>query len=214
MTFGYYQVPTPQDSMGHYFYNGSSLGERSMLGAASLVFHELVPGHHFQMALQRESGTLPAFRKQAAYTAFIEGWGEYAAAVAGELGMYSDPYDRYGRLTMDMFFACRLVVDTGMNALGWSRERAIAFMKEHTLQSDRQIDTETLRYSADIPGQALAYKMGSRELLRMREDARRRLGVRFDIRRWHAFVLEGGAMPFTVLRQRVEAWIAAGGQAN
>lgn len=212
MTFGYYQVPTPSDSMGHYLYNGSNLGERSMIGAASLVFHELVPGHHFQLNLQRESTTLPAFRRQAGYTAFVEGWGEYAAAVAGELGMYSDPYDRYGRLTMDMFFACRLVVDTGMNALGWTRERAMAFMKEHTLHSDRQIDTETLRYAADMPGQALAYKMGSRELLRLREDARKRLGDRFDIKRWHAFVLGGGPMPFTILRQRVETWIAGGGR--
>lgn len=125
--------------------------------------------------------------------------------------MYSDPYDRYGRLAMDIFLSCRLVVDTGMNALGWSRERAIAYLKEFTLQSDLQIDTETLRYSVDLPGQALAYKMGSRELLRLREDARKRLGSRFDIKRWHAFVLEGGSMPMTLLRQRMDAWIAAGG---
>ncbi len=210
MTFGYYQVPTPQDSMGHYMYNGSNLPERSMLGAASLVFHELVPGHHFQMATQRESKTLTWFRRQSAHTAFTEGWGEYAASLAGELGLYSDPYDRYGRLAMDMFLSCRLVVDTGMNALGWSRERAIAYLREHTLQSDLQIDTETLRYSVDLPGQALAYKMGSRELLRLREDARKRLGARFDIKRWHAFILEGGSMPLNLLRQRQDAWIAAG----
>lgn len=211
MTFGYYQVPTPTDSMGHYMYNGSNLPERSMLGAASLVFHELVPGHHFQIATQRESTTLPYFRQRTTHTVFTEGWGEYAASLAGELGMYSDPYDRYGRLAMDIFLSCRLVVDTGMNALGWSRERAIAYLKEFTLQSDLQIDTETLRYSVDLPGQALAYKMGSRELLRLREDARKRLGTRFDIKRWHAFVLEGGSMPMTLLRQRMDAWIAAGG---
>lgn len=211
MTFGYYQVPTPTDSMGHYMYNGSNLPERSMLGAASLVFHELVPGHHFQIATQRESTTLPYFRQRTTHTVFTEGWGEYAASLAGELGMYSDPYDRYGRLAMDIFLSCRLVVDTGMNALGWSRERAIAYLKEFTLQSDLQIDTETLRYSVDLPGQALAYKMGSRELLRLREDARKRLGSRFDIKRWHAFVLEGGSMPMTLLRQRMDAWIAAGG---
>jgi uncharacterized protein (DUF885 family) len=210
MTFGYYQVPTPQDSMGHYLYNGSNLPERSMLGAASLVFHELIPGHHFQIATQRESTTLPAFRRQSTHTVFTEGWGEYAAALAGEMGLYSDPYDRYGRLAMDIFLSCRLVVDTGMNALGWSRERAIAYLKEYTLQSDLQIDTETLRYSVDLPGQALAYKMGSRELLRLREDARKRLGTRFDIKRWHAFILEGGSMPLNLLRQRKDAWIAAG----
>lgn len=212
MTFGFYQVPTPQDTMGHYFYNGSNLPDRSMLGAAALVFHELVPGHHFQLATQRETMTLPTFRRQGAHTAFIEGWGEYAANVAGELGLYEDPYDQYGRLAMDMFLACRLVVDTGMNLLGWSRERAIAFLTEHTLQSPRQIDTETLRYSVDLPGQALAYKMGSRELMVLREEARAGLGAGFDIRRWHAFVLEGGSMPLTVLRERQAWWIAGGGR--
>ncbi len=211
MTFGYYQVPTPGDTMGHYMFNGSDLPDRSMLGAAALIFHELVPGHHFQIALQREQTTMPGFRRQATGTAFVEGWGEYASTLAGEIGMYSDPWDRYGRLSMDIFLACRLVVDTGMNALGWSRARAQAYMKEYTLHSDRQIDTETLRYSADMPGQALAYKMGSREFLRMREEARRRLGSRFDIKRFHAFVLSGGAMPFTLLRQRLEQWIVGGG---
>ena len=212
MTFGYYQVPTPQDSMGHYFYNGSNLPERSMLGAAALVFHELVPGHHFQLATQRETPGASTFRRMTTHTAFIEGWGEYAATLAGELGMYEDPYDQYGRLTMDIFLACRLVVDTGMNLLGWSRERAIAFLKAHTLQSDLQIDTETLRYAVDLPGQALAYKMGSRELMVLREEARTRLGTRFDITRWHAFVLDGGSLPLSVLRERQEAWIAEGGR--
>lgn len=211
MTFGFYQEPSAQDSMGHYFFNGSNLGERSMLNAAALVFHELIPGHHFQVALQRENGSLPRFRREGGYTAFTEGWGDYASALAGEMGLYSDPYDRYGRLMMDMFIACRLVVDTGMNALGWPREQAIAYMRANTLESDTQIDTETLRYSVDLPGQALAYKMGSRELLRMREDARKRLGARFDIKQWHAFVLGGGAMPISVLRQRFESWVTAGG---
>ena len=212
MTFGFYQVPTPQDSMGHYFYNGSNLPDRSMLGAAALVFHELIPGHHFQLAFQREATDLSTFRRMTTHTAFVEGWGEYAATLAGELGMYEDPYDLYGRLTMDMFLACRLVVDTGMNLLGWSRERAMAFLREYTLQSNRQIDTETLRYAVDLPGQALAYKMGSRELMVLREEARTRLGARFDIRRWHAFVLEGGSLPLDVLRERQEVWIAGGGR--
>ena len=212
MTFGYYQVPTPEDSMGHYFYNGSNLAERSMLGAAALVFHELVPGHHFQLATQREAVGVPMFRRMTTHTAFIEGWGEYASNLAGELGMYEDPYDQYGRLTMDIFLACRLVVDTGMNLLGWSRERAMAFLRDYSLQSELQIDTETLRYAVDLPGQALAYKMGSRELMVLREEARARLGARFDIRRWHAFVLDGGSLPLTVLRERQEVWIAGGGR--
>ena len=211
LTFGYYQEPTTQDSVGHYLFNGSNIGQRSMLNAAALIFHELIPGHHFQIALQRENPSLPPFRRERTYTAFVEGWGEYASALAGEMGLYSDPHDRYGRLAMDMFLSCRLVVDTGMNFLGWPREKAIAFMREHTLESDLQLDTETLRYSVDMPGQALAYKMGSRELLRLREDARKRLGDRFDIKKWHTFVLEGGAMPLQFLRQRVEGWIASGG---
>lgn len=211
MTFGFYQEPSVQDSMGHYFFNGSNLPQRSMLQGAALVFHELIPGHHFQVAIQRENGALPQFRREGGYTAFTEGWGDYASALAGEMGLYSDPYDRYGRLMMDMFISCRLVVDTGMNALGWPRERAIAFMKENTLESDLQLDTETLRYSVDLPGQALAYKMGARELLVLREDAKKKLGSRFDIKQWHAFLLDGGSMPMTVLRQRYDAWVAAGG---
>jgi len=211
MTFGFYQEPSVQDSMGHYFFNGSNLPQRSMLQVAALVFHELIPGHHFQVAIQRENGALPQFRREGGYTAFTEGWGDYASALAGEMGLYSDPYDRYGRLMMDMFISCRLVVDTGMNALGWPRERAIAFMKENTLESDLQLDTETLRYSVDLPGQAVAYKMGARELLVLREDAKKKLGSRFDIKQWHAFLLDGGSMPMTVLRQRYDAWVAAGG---
>ncbi|MFN8670312.1 MAG: DUF885 domain-containing protein [Gemmatimonadaceae bacterium] len=211
MTFGYYQEPTALDSMGHYFFNGSNLPQRSMLQAAALVYHELIPGHHFQVALQRENAALPAFRREGMHTAFTEGWGDYASALAGEMALYSDPYDRYGRLMMDMFISCRLVVDTGMNALGWSREQAIAFMKENTLESDLQLDTETLRYSVDLPGQALAYKMGAREFLVLREDAKKKLGAKFDLKQWHNFVLGGGSMPMTVLRQRYDAWIAGGG---
>ena len=163
------------------------------------------------IALQRENATLSAFRREPAYTAFVEGWGEYASALAGVIGLYSDPYDRYGRLSMDMSLSCRPVVDTGMNCLGWPRQQAMAFMRERSLESDLQLDTETLRYSVDKPGQALAYKLGSRGLLRLREDARKRLCARFDIKRWHAFVLQEGAMPLRFLRLRMEGWIAKGG---
>ncbi|MFN8877477.1 MAG: DUF885 domain-containing protein [Gemmatimonadota bacterium] len=211
LTFGFYEPPSARDSMGHYYYNGSKLDQRSTLQAAALIYHELIPGHHFQIALTLENQALPPFRRSETHTAFIEGWGDYASAFAGELGLYGDLYDRYGRLMMDMFISCRLVVDTGMNALGWSRERAIAFMREHTLESDTQLDTETLRYSVDLPGQALAYKMGAREFLVLREYARKRLGSRFDLKAWHAMVLGAGSMPMYVLRQRQEAWIAAGG---
>jgi uncharacterized protein (DUF885 family) len=209
MTFGYYQVPTRTDSMGHYYYNGSSLSERSLLTAGPLIAHELWPGHHFQFNLANENESLPPLRRTTYYTAYGEGWGDYASILAGELGMYRDPYDRYGRLAMDMFISCRLVVDTGMNSLGWTRERAMQFMRDNLLESETQIRSESLRYSVDLPGQALAYKMGSREFVRLREKARAALGARFDIRAFHDVILGSGALPMTVLAGKVEDWIAA-----
>jgi len=204
MTYGYYQVPTSTDPKGVYLFNGSMLEQRTLLNAAALSYHELVPGHHFQINLSRENRALSAFRRNALYTAFTEGWGEYASDVAGEVGMYSDPYDRAGRLAMDLFLSTRLVVDTGMNALDWSRERAMEFMRAHTLESEAQIATETLRYSTDIPAQALAYKMGSRGIHELRDATRKRLGDRFDIRRFHDAVLAQGAMPLSVLERHLE----------
>ena len=204
MTYGFYQRPTPQEPGGYYMFNGSKLEERSMLNAAALSYHELVPGHHFQVALTQENPRLSAFRKNVAYTAFLEGWGEYASDLAGDMGMYTDPYDRAGRLSMDLFLSTRLVVDTGMNALGWSRDRAMDYMRAHTFESETQIRTETLRYSADMPGQALAYKMGSRTIRELRERMRERLGARFDVRRFHEAVLMHGSMPLGVLERHVE----------
>lgn len=204
MTYGYYQVPTAREPTGHYLFNGSKLEQRSLLFVAALSYHELVPGHHFQMALTLENQRLPRFRRESAYTAFTEGWGEYASDLAGEMGMYADPYDRAGRISMDLFLSTRLVVDTGMNALGWTRERAMAFMREHTFESDTQIASETLRYSADMPGQALAYKLGSRGIRELREKTRARLGRAFDIRRFHQAVLGHGPMPLSVLENHLE----------
>ena len=205
MTFGYYQKPTPSDSMGHYFYNGSKLEERSLLMAAPLVYHELIPGHHFQFNLTTENTALPLNRRDLEFTAYTEGWGEYASQLAGEMGMYEDPYERYGRLGMEMFLACRLVVDTGMNYYRWPRSRAMRFMREHALESETQIDTETLRYSVDLPGQALAYKMGAIEIIRLRERLRDTFGVRFYLKAFHTAVMESGALPLTVLRQKLES---------
>jgi uncharacterized protein (DUF885 family) len=207
MTFGYYQLPTARDSVGHYFYNGTQLEERSLLTAAPLIAHELWPGHHFQVNLSRENPALPPFRRDRYYTAFGEGWGDYASIVAGELGLYEDPYDRYGRLAMDMFISCRLVVDTGMNGLGWSRERAMAYMRAHVLESETQIRSESLRYSTDLPGQALAYKMGSREFVQLRAGAERALGSRFTVPAYHDMLIGSGSLPMTVVRARVAAWV-------
>jgi uncharacterized protein (DUF885 family) len=210
MTFGYYRQPTPALPEGDYYYNGSRLSERSLLNAAALIYHELVPGHHFQINLQMENHGLPDFRRLSfGETAYTEGWGEYASALAGEMGMYADPYDACGRLAMDAFISTRLVVDTGMNALGWSRERAIAYMKENTFEGDLQIGTESLRYSTDIPGQALAYKLGSLEIRRLREKAKAALGPRFDPRRFHDAVLGSGTLPLSVLARKIDDFVAA-----
>jgi uncharacterized protein (DUF885 family) len=207
MTYGFYQAPTASDPRGYYYYNGSSLADRSLLSAAALVYHELIPGHHFQRSLQNENSDLPSFRKEAEWTAYTEGWGEYASSLAGEMGMYEDPYDRAGRLMMDAFLSARLVVDTGMNALGWSRAHAIEYMKENTLESDAQIGTETLRYSCDIPGQALAYKMGAAKIRELRARAERALGTSFDIRRFHDVVLGSGPMPMAALERHIDWFI-------
>jgi uncharacterized protein (DUF885 family) len=207
MTYGYYQSPTAADRRGYYYYNGSSLADRSLLNAAALIYHELVPGHHFQRALQHENTELPSFRREAGWTAYTEGWGEYASSLAGEMGMYEDPYDRAGRLMMDVFLSSRLVVDTGMNTLGWSRARAMEYMKANTLESDTQIATETLRYSCDIPGQALAYKMGAARIRELRTRAERELGAAFDVRRFHGAVLGSGPMPLSVLERHIDWFI-------
>lgn len=207
LTFGYYQVPTPADPRGYYFFNGSQLDQRPLINAAALIYHELVPGHHFQINLQMENASLPAFRRMQFHNAFVEGWGEYASELGIEMGLYEDPYDFYGRLGMDMFLATRLVVDTGMNHLGWPREKAVSYMLEHVLESETQIRSETLRYSADMPGQALGYKMGSFKLQELRRRAERELGARFDLRRFHDAVLGSGSMPLTVLEQHIDWWI-------
>jgi len=209
MTFGYYQVPTPQDRSGYYKYNGSHLEDRTLLWAGSLIAHELVPGHHFQINLQYENADLPPFRKDSLATAFVEGWGDYASFLAGELGMYRDPYDRAGRLLADAFLTSRLVVDTGMNLLGWPRERAMAYMRENTIQSDTEIKTETLRYSCDLPAQGLAYKMGMRKFVELREKAKSALGPAYDPRRFHDMILASGAVPMDLAERKVDWFIAA-----
>jgi uncharacterized protein (DUF885 family) len=203
MTFGFYQLPSAAEPRGLYRFNGSKSDERSVLMADALIFHELVPGHHFQMALRNENTRLSPFRRGAQYTTFTEGWAEYASDLAGEIGMYADPYDRAGRLSMDLFLSSRLVVDTGMNALGWSRERAMQYMRDNTFHSEGEIATETLRYSTDIPGQALAYKMGAMKIHELRKRAQERLGASFDLRQFHDYVLDGGPMPLSVLEMHL-----------
>jgi uncharacterized protein (DUF885 family) len=206
-TFGYYQAPTAADPKGYYRYNASRLPERSLLNSAELIYHELIPGHHFQIGLSLENPDIPAFRRESYDNGYTEGWAEYAANLAGEMGMYADPYDLYGRLSGEMFLAVRLVVDPGMNALGWSRTKAVAFMRENLMETDEQIHTESLRYSCDIPGQALGYRIGYLKFLELREKAKKALGEKFDIRRFHDALLTSGSLPLTTLERHVDWFI-------
>ena len=208
VTFGHYRQPNPTDPSGWYFFNGSRLDQRPLVNAAALIYHELLPGHHFQIALQMENGSLPRLRRNLYHTAFVEGWAEYASELGIEMGLYGDPYALYGRLGMDMFLSNRLVVDTGMNILGWPRAKAIEHMQDRLLESGVQIDSETLRYSTSMPGQALAYKMGSAKIWELRRRAERELGPKLDLRRFHDAVLGHGSLPLSVLERHVEWWIA------
>jgi uncharacterized protein (DUF885 family) len=204
-TFGYYDQPTAEKPKGIYLYNAWHPERTSMLGAGALICHELIPGHHFQIALQQENAALPNVRRyDFTETGFVEGWGEYASQLCWEMGVYETPYDKAGRIMQDLMVSARLVVDTGMNALGWSRERAMAFMRENLTLGDAQIASESLRYSTDIPGQALAYKTGELTMLEIRDQAQKRLGGAFDIRRFHAWVIDSGAMTLDTLRAHVD----------
>lgn len=207
-TYGFYQPPTPASPIGTYYYNASNLATRSLFSVPSIAYHELVPGHHFQIGLAQENTSLPPLRRDFQTNAFVEGWAEYASALAGELGLYADPYDYYGRLVSEAFLTTRLVVDPGMNLLGWSRDSAMAFMRAHTMMSESEIASETLRYSVDLPGQALGYKMGAMEFWRLRRKAEQALGPAFDVRAFHALILDSGALPMSVVGKMVDRWIA------
>ncbi|WP_153468859.1 DUF885 domain-containing protein [Streptomyces kaniharaensis] len=204
MTFGYYQQPTAASPVGRYRYNGSGLAQRSLLGAASLIYHELAPGHHFHLARQAEDPHLPQLRREVAeFGAFNEGWAEYAAGLGWEMGLYDDPWDAYGRLAQERFTAQRLVVDTGLNLGTMSLEQARSFMRANSTEADGQIASDLLRYSTDLPGQALSYRAGFLEFGRLRARAEAVLGAGFDVRAFHEAVLGGGGLPFPALRRRV-----------
>jgi uncharacterized protein (DUF885 family) len=207
-TIAYYRDPAVDGSRpGRYHVNRSHPESRPRYEAEALAFHEAVPGHHLQVALAQEQTDLPDFRRHSLSTAYVEGWGLYAERLADEMGLYSGDLDRIGIASFDAWRASRLVVDTGMHALGWPRSRAIAFMTEHTALGINNITNEVDRYIA-WPGQALAYKVGQLELLRLRAEARDRQGGRFDIRRFHDAVLAPAPLPLAVLRQVVERALA------
>jgi uncharacterized protein (DUF885 family) len=207
-TTAYYMQGSPAAGIaGTYYVNTSKLNQRPLYELAALTAHEAVPGHHNQIALQQEL-TLPDFRKYAAsFTAFVEGWGLYSEHLGIEMGIYDTPEKDMGRLSYEMWRACRLVVDTGLHAKGWTKDQAVAFMKDNTALTDANIDAEVNRYISS-PGQALAYKLGELKILSLRNKAEAALGPKFDVRRFHDAVLGQGAVPLDVLEAQIDAWIA------
>jgi uncharacterized protein (DUF885 family) len=206
-TIAYYREPAADGSRpGSYYINTTEPETRPRYEAEVLAFHEAVPGHHLQIAIAQELEDLPTFRRLAGPTAYIEGWGLYSERLSAEMGLLSGDMDQFGILSFDAWRACRLVVDTGLHAMGWSRDRAIRFMVEHTALAENNIVNEVDRYLA-IPGQALAYKLGQLEIMRLREAARTALGERFDIRAFHDAVLGQGAVGLPTLATVIEEWI-------
>jgi uncharacterized protein (DUF885 family) len=206
-TIAYYRWPAADGSRpGRYYINTYAPETRPRYEAEVLAYHESIPGHHLQIAIAQELEGLPAFRRHLGVTAFAEGWGLYTERLADEMGLYTSDLDRMGVLSYDAWRACRLVVDTGMHAKGWTRQRAIDFMLANTALAENNIVNEVDRYIA-WPGQALAYKVGQLEIRRLRAEAQRQLGPRFDLRAFHDVVLGGGAVSLETLRRLVEGYI-------
>ena len=202
----YIPAPVGSTQAGEYWVNTYFLDKRPLYTLEALTLHEAVPGHHLQIALQQEMTGLPEFRRFSEVGAFVEGWALYAERLGLEAGFYTDPYSEFGRLTYEMWRACRLVVDTGIHAMGWTRAEALDYLESHTALSTHECRTEIDRYIS-WPGQAPSYTIGSLQILELREKARQALGARFDLREFHDRVLENGSVPLPLLRQNVEQWI-------
>lgn len=196
-------------SPGYYWVNTYDLPSRTLYTLPSLTVHEAVPGHHLQGALNQELGdSIPQFRRNMYVNAYGEGWGLYCEYLAAEMGMYTTPYERFGQLTYEMWRACRLVVDTGIHAKGWTRQQVVDYMSQNTALSIHEVNTETDRYIS-WPGQALAYKMGELKIRELRTLAEKEMGSTFDIRDFHEIILEQGTVTLAILDRRVKEWIAS-----
>ncbi len=206
-TTGRYWPAIPGVRGGLFLVNTYALDKRPLYELPALALHEAVPGHHLQISLARELKSVPAFRRELYISAFGEGWALYAEGLGEEMGIYETPYELMGRLSYDMWRAARLVVDTGIHALGWSRQQAIAFLRENTALSEHNIETEVDRYIS-WPAQALSYKLGELTIRRLRREAEEALGDGFDIRAFHDAVLAEGALPLPILEKRIRRWIA------
>jgi uncharacterized protein (DUF885 family) len=207
-TTAYYGPPSGDGTRsGTYWVNVYDLPSRPLYEIEALASHEAVPGHHMQLALQQELENIPNFRRYGGVTAFVEGWALYAESLGKEVGFYQDPYSEFGRLSYEMWRACRLVVDTGIHSQGWTRQQAIDYMAQNSALTMTNITNEVDRYIA-WPGQALAYKTGQMKIRELRTEAERELGPRFDVRRFHDVVLGSGSIPLGVLEDNVRLWIA------
>ena len=207
-TSGYYEAGAPAIGRPGYFYvNTYKLESRPRWDAEDLTMHEAVPGHHLQLSLAQEMEGVPEFRRWLGYSAYVEGWALYSESLGSEMGFYTDPYSKFGYLSAQMWRAVRLVVDTGIHSMGWSREKAIQYFKENSGQPEQNVVVEVDRYIV-WPGQALGYKIGQLRIQELRHAAEKELGERFDIRAFHNTVLGEGALPLDVLEARTRAWVA------
>lgn len=205
-TTGRYSGASRDDQAGFYWVNTYALNRRPLYEMEALTLHEAVPGHHLQISLAREHSELPAYRRSFYTSAFGEGWGLYAEHLGLEMGFYQDSYSNFGRLTFEMWRAARLVVDTGMHSMGWSRQQAIDFLADNTALSMHNVTTEIDRYIS-WPAQALSYKLGEITIKRLRAEAEQALGEQFDVREFHDVILQSGSLPLSVLEQQVRAYI-------
>jgi len=204
----FYQRAAPDGSRpGTYYANLSNMNDMRSYDLEALAYHEGIPGHHMQLSIAQEQSDLPKFRRFGGYTAYTEGWGLYSEYIPKEMGLYADPYSDFGRLSMELWRACRLVVDTGLHAKRWSREKATAYLTMNTA-SDESANLKAIERYMVMPGQATAYKIGMLKLLELRENARAVLGDQFDIRDFHEVVLSNGAVPLNVLEDLVNQWVA------